>query len=371
MVNPQKKLKILHFVAGGFTGSTSVAMDLVASSNDDLIKSLLVMRKRPATDMQRVNKLINENFPVKIISGKLKFITILELYLICRKFQPDILMAHGYTEHIWGRYAGLLARVPRIVHIEHNSKENYSRWRLFQALWITKYTDKIVACAEGVKVQLCKLGFPESKILVINNGIDLEKFNDLPHTQFCDRKPSVIMPARFGKQKDHATLIHAVHILKKRSVFVQVVFAGQGELRYLKRAQELVNNLGLQSQIVFAGYCSDLPKQLMQHQICVLSTHYEGMPIALAEGMAAGCAVIGTAVSGVQEMIHHDEDGLLVEHKSSANLADAIQSLLLNQGLAERLARKARQRAFNEFSINLMRAKYTNLYYSLVTEILE
>ena len=46
----------------------------------------------------------------------------------------QVLVAHGFSEHLWGRYAGLLAGVPALVHVEHNSRERYTRWRLKQAL---------------------------------------------------------------------------------------------------------------------------------------------------------------------------------------------------------------------------------------------
>lgn len=364
MQTPQ--LKVLHFVAGGFTGSTSVAIDLVKSTaNHPQIASHLVLRQRPTTDLNQVQKLIDAQVPVTLISGGLKLVTVFKLYSICKKFKPDILVAHGFTDHLWGRYGGLLARVPNLIHVEHNSRENYSKWRLFQAHWLTKYTNAIVACAQGVKVQLEKLNFPSQKIMVIPNGIALERFETADAKPFNQRIPGIIMPARFGKQKDHITVIKALAILRDRGLSVPTIFAGLGHPRYLKNAKELTKNLQLDAQIIFAGHVNNLPEMLINHQICLLSSHYEGMPIALAEGMAAGCAVIGSSVPGIQEMLQHHKDGVLITPESPEDMANAIEKLLTDSVFAECLAKAARERALAEFSLTRMREEYESLYFSL------
>lgn len=359
-------LKVIHFVAGGFTGSTSVAIDLVnATQHNPQIESLLVLRQRPTTELKRVQKLKDENVPVILISGGLKLVSIIKLYRICKEFKPDILVAHGFTEHLWGRYAGLLAQVPHLIHVEHNSREHYSRWRLLQAHWLTKFTSTIVACAEGVKVRLEQLKFPPQKIKVIANGIALERFEKAAEKSFSQRIPGIVMPARFGKQKDHITVIKALDLLRNKGLVVPAVFAGLGHPRYLKNAKELTQQLQLDNQITFAGHINNLPELLIDHQICVLSSRYEGMPIALAEGMTGGCAVIGTAVPGIKEMLYHNKDGLLVAPDSAEDLANAIEKLLTNNEFAEGLATTARQRALMEFSLKRMREEYEQLYFSL------
>ncbi len=103
----------------------------------------------------------------------------------------------------------------------------------------------------------------------------------------------------------------------------------------------------------------------MRHQICVLSTRYEGMPLALAEGMAAGCAVIGSAVIGVQEMINHGSDGLLVKAQCAYAMADAIEILLHNSTYAQVLAVQGRQRALAEFSLARMAQTYEQVFSGL------
>ena len=114
-------------------------------------------------------------------------------------------------------------------------------------------------------------------------------------------------------------------------------------------------------QVEFLGHCPDVPGLLMQHQICVLATHYEGMPLSLIEGMAAGCAVVGSRVVGVQEVIDHGRNGLLAAHADPAALADALAGLLTQPAAAARMAEAARADARRQYSLEAMTARYEAL----------
>lgn len=360
-------VKILHFVTGGFTGSTAVALSLTqATAKDHRFQSLLVMREKTSTDKKRIAQLIKEGVAIKLIPGWSHLLSIFSLYKICRRYQPDILVTHGFSEHLWGRYAGLLAKVPRMVHVEHNSRERYTPLRLLQARWLAKFTDKIVGCSSGVCRRLRELKFPAEKIMPIHNGISLDAFKNPP--AFNNRIPGIVMPARFANQKDHLTLIQAIALLRTRNLFPQVILAGAGKKKHREKAEALVAKLGLENQIHFIGQCNNVPELLMQYQLCVLSTRYEGMPLSLAEGMAAGCAVIGSDVIGVREMIRHGEDGLLVDAGSPVGLAEAIANCLTNTEAAAEMAAAAHQRAFNDFSLQQMHQHYEELYESLLQQ---
>jgi len=362
----KRPLKVVHFVTGGFTGSTKVAIELIrAVKNNPAFSSMLVLRKKSSTDQARVKQLQAEGISLKVVAGWSHLATIIELIRICREYQPDILVTHGFSEHLWGRYAGLLAKVPHLIHVEHNSRERYTPLRLLQARWLAHYTDKIIGCSAGVHSRLLELGFPAHKIMAINNGIQLADYENADAVPLVERIPGIIMPARFARQKDHETLIRAIALLRDKNIIAPVLFAGAGSARHIAKAKKLVDELRLNEQIHFAGHCGNLPFLLMRHQICALSTRYEGMPLALAEGMAAGCAVIGSAVIGVQEMINHGRDGLLVKAQCAYAMADAIETLLQNSTYAQILAKQARQRALTEFSLARMAHTYEQVFFSL------
>jgi glycosyltransferase involved in cell wall biosynthesis len=368
-MNMAGKYKIIHFVTGGFSGSTSIAIQLVNStkSNSD-ISSLLVLRKKSSTPMAKVDELKSQGLSVALVPGWSHIATILSLIKICIEFKPDILVCHGFSEHIWGRYAGLLAHVPHLVHVEHNSKERYTPWKLAQAHWLTKYTAKIIACSEGVKNSLTALHFQSDKITTISNGINLMHYQDAFAIPFENRQAGIVMAARFSKQKDHISLILAIDLLRKKGLTPAVYLAGEGNKKHREKAYNLAADLNLLNQIKFLGFCSNLPELYLSNKICVLSTHHEGMPLVLCEGMAAGCAVVGSNVTGVKELIEHEKDGLLVDADSPKTLAIALEKLLTSNELAARLAETAYAKAHKSFGLPQMVEKYNDTFMSLVVE---
>ncbi len=326
---------------------------------------LLVLRRKRNTDNARVQSLINQGLNVQVVAGWSHLATVFGLYKLTRQYGPDILVAHGFSEHLWGRFAGLLAKVPHLVHVEHNSRERYSIWRLRLARWLAKHTSAIVGVSEGVKTRLIELGFPADKCMAIPNGVNWSRFESLDLPPWSSREPQVLMAARFARQKDPMTLIEAMGLLKKRNIHTRLSFAGLGKRQLIRRCQEASTSAGLSDQVDFLGHVPRIPQLLSQHQIFVLSTHYEGMPLALIEAMACGCACIGSDVVGVREVIEHGRTGLLVPEGNAQALADAIMLLLEQPDWAENMGKAARKQVQENFDLNLMHSRYSRLMYSL------
>lgn len=362
-------LKVIHFVTGGFSGSTSVAIELVkASLNSTQFDSLLVLRRKKSKHDAKIQGLRDEGVPVECVTSWSSIATIFALVKICRSYKPDIIVCHGFSEHLWGRYAGLIAGVPHLIHVEHNVRERYTSWRLMQARWLAKYTDKIVGCSEGVHQELLRLKFPAEKTITINNGIDLLPYENSKTIPLKDRTAGIVMAARFAKQKDHLTLIKAIALLRERNLFPPVYLAGTGSKKHMKKAKKLVKEFKLKEQINFLGFCKNVPELLQHNKVCVLATHYEGMPLSLCEGMAAGCVVVGSEVAGVKEMIQHSIDGLLTTPDSPESLANTLHIALVNSYFTEQLARNAQARALQHFSVERMVKNYETLFLSLIRQ---
>ncbi|MDD2711546.1 MAG: glycosyltransferase [Simplicispira sp.] len=359
--------RVLHFVTGGFSGATQVALDLVAAHQaSGNFQAKLVLRRKRNTDPARVQALRERGLDVDVVAGWSHAATVWQLVQLCRRYRPDLLVAHGFSEHLWGRYAGLLAQVPHLVHVEHNSRERYTRFRLAQARWLSRRTDALVGCSEGVRQTLLERGFPAHKTVAISNGIRLAPYLGTALLPLPERVAGIVMAARFARQKDHATLLQALALLRQRGLKPTLQLAGGGKANCLRAAQRLCAALGLQDQVQFIGFCRDVPALLMRHQICVLATHYEGMPLSLIEGMAAGCAVVGSQVVGVQEVIDHGRNGLLVAHGSAPALADALERLLRDGAAAGRLAQAARSDALALYSMERMTGGYEDLFQALL-----
>lgn len=362
-----RRPRVLHFVTGGFSsGSVQVAIQLVnAGLAGGRVEPLLVLRRKRRTDPARVAELQEAGTPVRVVPGWTHAATIAALVRLCREFRPDVFVAHGFSEHLWGRYAGLLAGVPHLVHVEHNSRERYTPWRRAQTRWLAARTSRIVGCSEGVRQVLLAMGMPPGRTIAIPNGIRIEPFAAATPPPPSRRVPGVVMVSRLSRQKDHATLLRAVALLGQRGLRPPVLLAGQGKPRYLRPLQKLSRELGLDGQVRFLGLCRNVPELLIEHRVCVLATHYEGMPLALIEGMAAGCVAIGSAVVGVRELLEDGGNGLLVPESDPGALADALAVALQDDALADRLGAAAREEAMARYTRERMNARYEAMFLEL------
>lgn len=359
-----RPLRVLHFVSGGFSGATQVAIDLCG--DDAGQETLLVLRRRMMNPAERVQALRAKGLRVEVVPRWSHTVTILALRRLCQEWKPDVLVAHGFSEHLWGRYAALLAGVPCIVQIEHNVRERYGRWRLWQSLWLAKRTDRIVGVSRAVEDVLVRLGHPPERCMTIHNGIELSRWTK--GQPWAQREAAIVMPARFARQKDHRTLIEALVPLKALGHKPTVYFAGEGKASWRKEAEQRAAQLGVQDQVQCLGHVQDLPALLGRVKLCVLSTHYEGLGLGLIEGMASGCCGVGTDVEGVREIITHGQNGLLVPHADAPALARTLGELLSDDARAQALAVAGQAHVHQAFDRRRMRQQYLDLFADLATK---
>ncbi len=355
-------MKVLHFVTGGFSGATQVAIDLCqAAQRTPGTEVMLVLRRKRSTSMGRVQALRDQGLQVQVVSNWLHALTVWELRKIIRAWRPDVVFAHGFSDHIWGRQAAVAEGVSRIFHVEHNSRERYTPRRLRQALALAPRTQSSIGVSEGVRSSLVERGFDPAKCLAIHNGIDLERFPASLLKPWNEREPAILMASRFARQKDHATLIEALDRLRAQGLRPTLYLAGAGSSRLRRMAEAQVARLNLGQQVCFLGNVADLPQRLGSTQIFVLATHWEGFGLATVEAMLSGCACIVSDVPGATEVFVPKESGLLVPESDAQALALALKQLLENPEQAQRLGMAARAHALQHFGREHMWTKYRAL----------
>lgn len=170
------------------------------------------------------------------------------------------------------------------------------------------------------------------------------------------RKRGLILAVgRLDPIKGFATLIEALAILDRRTVDFHCVVVGEGPLRAALQAR--IDALGLATRVELVGARAQEAVQGLMREASVFALPCEvaadgnrdGIPVALMEAMALGCPVLSTPVSGVPELVRHDDTGLLVEAGNATALADALQRLFGDPGLCARLVEAAKLHVRREF----------------------
>lgn len=288
-----------------------------------------------------------------------------------RQQKPLVLQTFLYHANILGRLAGKAAGVSHIV-----SGIRVAERRSQARLWIDRWTQSAVCChvcvSEGVRLFSIDAGLDPNKCIVIPNGVNVERIEQaepvaegrLENVLGQSRNGSVVLlfVGRLDPQKGLLDLLQAVHRLRDRpSVFekLHLILIGDGPQK--PAIEETITRMELHQHVHLAGWQPDVASWLHVADGLVLPSHWEGMPNAILEAMAAGLPVIGTNIEGSRELVSHGKTGWLVEPGRPDALADVIVQFVTQVEQRKQFGQTARQVA-QSFSYENMVKRYEDLY---------
>lgn len=279
----------------------------------------------------------------------------------------DIHIIHGYLfeGNLLGTIAGRMAK-RRILLISKRSLDVYTRLdRRLAAWWNNRAATRVTVNAIAVRdVVMEHESCPPSQIEHIPNGVPLPDLTTIPplarETDPRGDGPLVGMVGRLGWKKGYEYALDAFAQLKERVPGLRVDIVGEGDQR--EKLQGLAKSLGLDGTVRFLGQQTNVPSRMREFDCYVLSSVIEGMPNALLEAMALGRPVVTTSAGGSAEVAIDGESGLVVPTKDAEALASAIEQVLTNEILRERISRAATERVRNHFSEQAMMKALDTLY---------
>ncbi len=297
-----------------------------------------------------------------------------------RRTKVDVVHAHQIPAYVYGSLARVLYPVPLIFteHGRHLPDVASRARRLFNA-WFEPRIARSFAVSETVKEALVRVeGFPPARIEVLRNGVDLDRFHVEPDSlelRRCFGIPANVRVVgsvgRLDAAKNHRVLLRALHRLRVDMPDVHLAIVGDGPER--RNLEMLAQNLELTTRVHFLGERHDVERLLPMFGVFALGSLNEGTPLTVLEAMAAGKAIVATAVGGVPEILTHEEDALLVDLSCTSSepsleerFASAIQRVLRHEELRDRLGRSARSRAVREHSEAAVCERYRKTYKQLL-----
>jgi len=359
-------LPVVHFVTGGGTGSTRVALDLALSQmrDPDLAPYLLLRSKGKPLPPTMLEAIAAAGLPHSWIPNLFPRARVIRAIVDrCAELRPAVFFAHGYSEHLWGRRAALRAGIPVIVHVEHN-EERYLPWRRATAKRLARDTTATVCVSSGVQDSVLRLGIGSRRVEVIHNGTDTLRFQCRVPSE--ERPPDIVMAARFASSKDHATLLRAVRILADRGWEGRLRLAGGGKRTHRFRCERLAKELGIADRVDFLGATDDLPDLYARARVVVLSSRREGFGLVLVEAMAAGCAVVASRIPGIVDVVREGENGWLFPVGDASAAANSLEEALIPGAEVSRRIDAGHQAAERVFSVEAMTQRYRSLLDSVL-----
>ncbi|MEW6166347.1 MAG: glycosyltransferase [Pseudomonadota bacterium] len=213
-------------------------------------------------------------------------------------------------------------------------KDRFSRWlRVSPMRRLYPLASGVIAVSEGVKQDTQRVtGLPPERIVVIRNPVITPQLAEhaaepIPHPWLADKLvPVVIGMGRLTRQKDFPTLIRAFAALQK-DLPSRLILLGEGKDR--DALIELVGELGLVDNVLFAGFQANPYAWLAHADLFVLSSAWEGSPNALTEALALGVPSVSTdCPSGPREILDGGRYGPLVPVGDARAMTEAMRATL-------------------------------------------
>jgi glycogen synthase len=324
--------------------------------------------------------------PWEVLKDKQKFAAVLEtmsvnLRQLSDDFDSDIIHTHTWYAHFAGLLAKILYQIPFVLTC--HSLEPLRPWKDQQlgaggyllSSWIERISieaaDKIVAVSKDMKADILKhFNVPEEKVVIIHNGIDLNKYVKTPlnpdlKKEYGVEDDFVLYVGRTTPQKGIEHLIDAAD-----QIPCQVVLcAGGGDTKeyeelMTKKASTKKNILWIRKMLKE----EEVIQMYSSARVFICPSIYEPFGIINLEAMACRTPVVASAVGGILEVVVPDETGYLVQPGKQTEIAAAVKKLLQDPEMARRYGENGRKRVEKYFSWTSIAEKTRDLYASLIPQ---
>lgn len=294
----------------------------------------------------------------KLISGLLK------LWHILKRERYDAIITFTHDSNVLGLPLAKLAGIPARVGTHLGEIRGMSKWRDgLHTFFVNRgVIQTLVTSSARTRNNAIEVGVSPEKIKTIYNAImpfDVAHIDRGAVRQKLGLQKDDVFFIAVGRlvyEKGHEFLVQAMSTVAGSDPHAIAGICGAGPLQ--DELQVQIEKLNLQDKVKLLGQWDSIPDLLAASDVFVLPSRWEGLPMALLEGMMAGLPVIATQVEGVDEVVQPGVHGLLVPLESPAELAQAILQLLRSPQDRKRMGKAARERVLSSYTTDRMCEAY-------------
>ena len=308
----------------------------------------------------------------KNIFDELKLIRF--LYKTYKKEKPDIVHHVAIKPVLYGSIAAKYAGIKKIVNavsgfgsIFINPNKFSPTYQIIKNLYRFSFSNKhlnIIAQNEDDVAQLLQLGsLKESQIhLIKGSGVDLTEFNFTPETSNTPVKS--ILLSRMLWDKGVGEFVKAATILKKKyGDKAEFILAGKVDSENSSCiSKQQLEEWNEEGNVKWIGFQKDIVGLYRDIHIAVLPSYREGLPKSLIEALAIGRPVVTTDAPGCRVVVNEGVNGFLVKLQDEKSLAEAMDKLIGDKKLRQRMGAAGRKLAEQEFSLEMVLNKTFDIY---------
>lgn len=291
-----------------------------------------------------------------------------------RKHQIKLIHCHLPWAGIVGRLVGKLTGVP-VVYTEHNSWERYHKFTYLLNKFSFFSQEQVIAVSADVANSIKKhYRGVKPQVDVVLNGINTDKFSPLsPIDRDIRRELSIPEQATviglacvFRKQKRVTVWLDIARQLHERFPNTHFIIAGDGPLKAEIDAK--AKELGTEGFVHFVGLQPEIKPYLKAMDIFMMTSEFEGLPIALMEAMSMECMPACTSAGGIGELIKDNANGILVPVSTPMQLIERLSACLQAPSTIKVMGKAARETVVSRFGMKQMVSQIESLYDNLLNQ---
>lgn len=289
-----------------------------------------------------------------------------------KEWGADIIHCHLPLAGVAGRIAGKLAGIP-VVYTEHNKQERYHPLTRKANLITAGWNELVLSVSEDVESSLKKAtAGKEISVQTLLNGVDTAKFDDARYDKSSAKKalsipgnaPVVGTVAVFRDQKRlHLWLDLAKKISEH---FPEAYFILVGDGPHFEALRQQATELGIAEKTIFPGRLEEVRPWLAAMDVYLMTSEFEGLPIAMLEAMSMRLPIVSTTAGGIGEVVRTGEEGFLAPVHDYTALLQPLLQLLKNENLRKQTGTNARRRVETAFSIERMARELETVYLDIL-----
>jgi glycosyltransferase involved in cell wall biosynthesis len=372
-MNAIKQINVLQFICPtGFYGAERWILALAKHMPKESVRcDLATTLEVNSTDLELVRKYreeCGETFEIPM-KGRFDFSVINKLVELIKKRDIHIIHTHGYKSDILGVLAARKAGIKCIVtpHGFENSTDLKLRLFIWLGCKAMRYADNVVPLSPQLMEDSLRMGVTNNKLVYIQNGVDLSEVEEQRSKINPLKSESVKRIGFIGQMISRKNIFDILNIfddLSRQYTNLRLVFVGDGDQR--NELEEYARNLSCIKNIDFLGFRNDRLELLQSFDLFVMTSTLEGIPRCLMEACAMGIPVAAYNIPGIDQLITHEDSGLLAPPGERDLLKTYWEKLLFNPQYAQQIADNARQYVYKHYSAQRMAREYLDLFKHLV-----
>lgn len=302
--------------------------------------------------------------------SKVDYFSFIKLYKFIRSRRIHIVHTHTTDALADAAVCKLFMPGLKLIHTFHFGNYPHQEKRLMQMeCFFSRFVNRLIAVGEVQRKQLKSVyRLKDNRIGKVWNGVQIPSGEDgEKFRESIDAKNRIVIGTistliqQKGLPDFLAVAKHFMHLGNK----VRFVIIGEGPMR--KDLEDMRHAYGLDDIVIITGWVMNASKvALPGFDIFFQPSLWEAMSIAILEAMAAGKAIVATSVGETTHIIENGVDGLLVGPRDIDGMAEALQRLISDEKLRNKLGSVAADNFLNHFTVKHMTQAYEKIYQEMI-----